>query len=147
MQRPLNHHRRGGGVGLGRAFIVEMTPIYTSDNCTLAYQLRWSLTLFWTSPCHSDEWLPALRAATETDGVRILIRKASSAKGHLVSRIGIVPDHLHMTLGTHPDEAPRDVALSYMNNIAFAHGMNPVLMYGCYLAGFGEYDLGAIRDV
>lgn len=52
-----------------------------------------------------------------------------------------------MTLGTHPDEAPRDVALSYMNNIAFAHGMNPVLMYGCYLAGFGEYDLGAIRDV
>ena len=79
--------------------------------------------------------------------VREMIRKASTAKGHLVSRIGIGLDHLHMTLGTHPDEAPRDVALSDMNNIAFAHGMNPVLKYGCYLAGFGEYDLGAIRDV
>jgi hypothetical protein len=79
-------------------------------------------------------------------GVRNIIRDASVAKGHLLSRVGIVPDHLHLTLGTNLDESPGDVALSYMNNVAYAHGMRPVLMHSCYLAGFGRYNLGAIRD-
>ena len=78
--------------------------------------------------------------------VREMIRKASSTKGHLLSRVGIVPDHLHLSLGILPEEKPQDVALSYMNNIAFAQGMRPVLMHGCYLSGFGAYDLGAIHD-
>ena len=270
------------GFRLEGRWLVDIAPIYTSDNCKFAYQLRWSLTLFWRSPPTSDEWLSTLRSATKADGIRILqhrfgrndcslflvstrpdvapskilwsvkgrlqhllgnqtsrafqrnydlqsigstrgekvetyvaaqlkqhppanhrmlglfddlqivnpevdllqprftahgrfvcnlhlvfvhdgrwsetrkevwvavremIRKASSAKGHLLSRVGIVPDHLHMTLGIGPDDKPQDVALSYMNNIAFVHGMKPVFMHGCFMAGFGEYDLGAIRDV
>ena len=75
-----------------------------------------------------------------------MIRNASSAKKHLLSRVGILPDHLHVTLGTHPDEAPGAVALSYMNNIAFVHDMRPILMHGCYLAGFGRYDLGVVHE-
>jgi REP element-mobilizing transposase RayT len=257
-------------------------PIYTTDNCKFAYQLCWSLTLFWEGQIPSNaDWLVDLQAATEPDGVRILrhrfagaesslflvsthpdlqpsripwsvkgrlqhllrdqlpvafqrnydlrsvgstkgekvlgyvasqierhhldetpsaipfkdlqivdpaidlmqprftahgrhscnlhivmvhagrwsdsrteswmairdmIRKASSAKGHLLARAGIVTDHVHLSLGIHPDEAPGKVALSYMNNIAFAYGMQPVLMHSCYVAGFGEYDLGSIHE-
>jgi len=79
------------------------------------------------------------------EAVRRMIRQASAAKHHLLSRVGIVPDHIHMTLGFRPDEAPIDVALSYMNNIAFARGMQPVFTYSCFLATFGEYDLGAVH--
>ena len=36
-------------------------------------------------------------------------------------------------------------SLSYMNNIAFVRGMEPVFTHSCYVATFGEYDLGAVR--
>lgn len=255
-------------------------PIYTLANCKFAYQLHWSLTLFWRIIPPNDQWIPELKVATEADGVRILrhrfghsdcsqflvsttpeiapsriiwsvkgrlqhllreksprafrrnydlqsvgstksgivdayvasqlqqhpqatdrlkdlfenlqivdpdvdllpprftahgrcrcnlhivlvhdsrshetrqdvwvkvrdmIRRASRAKRHLLSRVAILPDHMHLVLGTNADEAPADVAISYMNNIAFARGMRPVLMYGCYLGGIGSYDLVAIR--
>lgn len=254
-------------------------PLYTPANCKFAYQLRWSLTLFWNSPPLFDDWLPELRKATAKDGVRILrhritrddcsqfllstrpatkpstviwsvkgrlqtlvraemsqafqrnydllsigstrlekaeayvaaqlrqhstearpapaafedlqfvdpeidlsrprftnhgrfscnlhlvfiragrspetrpavwlavrnmIRKASRQKQHLLSRLGILPDHVHMTVGIHPDESPEEVALSYMNNIAFCLGMEPVLMHGCFIGGIGNYDLHVI---
>jgi len=80
------------------------------------------------------------------EAVRSLIRRASTAKEHLVSRVGIVPDHIHMTLGFRPDEAPIGVALSYMNNIAYVRGMELIFTHSCYVATFGEYDLGAVRD-
>jgi REP element-mobilizing transposase RayT len=75
-----------------------------------------------------------------------MILKASSAKGHLLSRAAIVPDHLHVTLGCGLNELPLDVALSYMNNLVYACGMRAVFQYSCYVGTFGEYDLGAIAD-
>jgi REP element-mobilizing transposase RayT len=93
------------------------------------HQARWR-------ECRTDMWV----------AVREMIRKASSRKKHLLSRVGIVPDHLHLSMGIHPNDIPEEVALSYMNNIAYVHGMNPVLMYGCYMSTFGEYDMGAIKD-
>lgn len=99
-----------------------------------------NLHLVFVRANRNDETNPEIWIAT-----REMIRAASSSKGHLLSCVGIVPDHLHMTIGISPNEVPRDVALSYMNNIAFAQGMRLVLMHSCYLAGFGPYDLGAIR--
>ena len=78
------------------------------------------------------------------EAVRQLIRKASTKKGHLLSRLGLLPDHIHLVLGFGPDESPLEVAASYMNNIAFAHDMQPALIPSCYLGTIGEYDLGAI---
>ena len=74
-----------------------------------------------------------------------MIRRASSSKGHSLSRAGILADHVHMALGCAVDESPRDVALGYMNNLAFAQGMTRIYQYGCYVGTFGKYDLGAIR--
>jgi hypothetical protein len=260
---------------------VSRDPIYTTDNCNVAYQLNWSLTIFWRSVSVEGDWLSQLSKAVEPDGIRILnhrllesrasqflvttkpdvvaaniparikgrlqhlirnrspkafqrnyslrsigstrrdklenyvegqlqhhlptdeqaarqfapyqindpavdlseprftshaqywynlhivlendggwresddkvlsamatmMRAASRKKQHLLSRAGIVPDHLHFTLGCRPDESPLNVALSYMNNLAFAGGMRRVFSYSCFVGTLGEYDLGAVRS-
>jgi REP element-mobilizing transposase RayT len=256
-------------------------PLYTALTCKPAYQLNWSLSLFWTAPSPAPEqWLPSLRTAVEPDGVRVLehhrpdatvghfllstkpdvtpaqavrsvkgrlqyllrehpprafrrnyrissvgsarheaianyvrsqvshhpmvdervqqrlaayqitcpevdlaaprrsshgeflhnlhlvlvhegrwcevrdeilgrvqsmILRASRKKGHLLAEAGILPDHVHLALGCGVTEAPREVALGYLNNPAYAHGMKPVYRTGFYVGTFGAYDLGAIR--
>ena len=255
-------------------------PIYTSKNCEPAYQLRWSLTLFWRDTAPAPDWLPELKPVTESDGVRILehaqrgpktsqlllstrphlspaaivrsvkgrlqyivrtdipkafqrnysiysvgpaarnvvghyvarqpnhhkmadrrvqerllnlqientgqdlastrrsghgeylhnlhvvvvrdgrwmeiredvlqniratILKASAKKGHLLSYGGILPDHIHLTLGCGVSESPEEVALGYLNNLAYAQGMKPEYVFGYYVGTFGEYDMGAVR--
>ncbi|HEX7380094.1 MAG TPA: hypothetical protein VF278_23435 [Pirellulales bacterium] len=256
-------------------------PIYTADNCKAAYQLNWSLTVFWNaSPPPDSEWLSPLREATKPDGVHLLehrltdtnasqflisthpetappdavrsvkgrlqylvrgkIPKAfrrnyglwsvgganwntidryiadqtrhhpmadprvqeqfealaidgdkealaqprtsghaqfcynlhlvfvgrdrgfevrprvlearramllavASKKGHLIGTGRIVADHLHVALGCRLSESPQEVALAYMNNLAYAVGMKPVFQYGFYAGTFSRYDLDAIR--
>ena len=78
-------------------------------------------------------------------GVRNILRKSAKQKGWELSRVGFVPDHIHLAFGFSPAQSPLSVALSCMNNIAFVHGMRPVLMRSCYLGTIGEYDLGAIQ--
>jgi len=258
-----------------------MNPIYTAQNCTPAYQLNWSLSLFWKSTAVSPEhWLEHLQQSTEPDGVRVLehritgdnvsqfflssqpqvapsdilwsvkgrlqhtvrdlvpkafrrnyslhsigsakrevveqyvagqlghhpmadprvqkrmakyqinhpdvdlskvryssygqfrynlhlvmvnrgrdvqidddvlsavqamIQNAARKKGHLLSHGRILADHIHLTLGCDVKETPLDVALGYLNNLAYAQGMTDVYEYSFYVGTFGEYDRGAIR--
>jgi REP element-mobilizing transposase RayT len=260
---------------------VPPQPIYTANNMRLAYELRWSLTVFWTqAPPGPATWLQPLAETTEADGVRILEHRfikdtvsqflvstkphvtpaqcIRSAKGrlqylvraklpkafhrnysiisvgsgnqkaiegyvasqlqhhrmpdprvdamlaayqfadealdlgrprhsshgefifnlhlvavneqrfaevsdeccrrtlevvkgvarkkhHLLSRIGLLVDHVHWTVGCGIDEAPLDVGLGYLNNLAFAHGMRPLFQFGFYAGTFGPYDMGAVR--
>ena len=59
--------------------LVTMKPLYTPENTSAAYQLNWSLTLFWRSNPISDQaWLVNLQQATEPDGVRIIKHRISS---------------------------------------------------------------------
>ena len=74
--------------------------------------------------------------------VRETIIKAAAKHRHLLSKAGILPDHVHLTLGCDVRESPGDVALSYMNNLAYALGMKFVFAFGFYVGTFGEYDLG-----
>ena len=129
-------------------------PIYTVANCKAAYQLNWALSLFWHTSVADAAWLPELQAATEADGVRVLehrfiimgmrdmIVRAAGKKEHLLSRAGIVPDHVHLAIGCNLAESPAEVALSYMNNLAYACGKKRVFAFGFYVGTFGEYDLG-----
>lgn len=52
----------------------NLAPIYRAANCNAAYQLNWSLAVFWasSSPPPESAWLDELRVATEADGVRVL---------------------------------------------------------------------------
>jgi|GEM_PF-4586808 len=47
-------------------------PLYTRENTNFAWQLKWSLTLFWKQPAPTDTWFYDLRTATELDGLRLL---------------------------------------------------------------------------
>ena len=141
------------------------TPIYTTENSKAAYQLNWSLALFWREPITAADWLTDLRQNAHArywynlhvcfvnDGrcleihrerlqLHDVILRAAAKKGHLLSRAGIVPDQLHLTLGCDVTELPAEVALSYMNNLAYACGMKRVFAFGFFVGTFGEYDLG-----
>jgi REP element-mobilizing transposase RayT len=73
-----------------------------------------------------------------------MLLRASAAKGHILARAAILCDHIHLELGCGIDEAPFDVAMGYMNNLAHAMGMRPVFEFSCFIGTFGEYDLGVI---
>jgi REP element-mobilizing transposase RayT len=76
--------------------------------------------------------------------IRKMICAVARKKGHLLSRAAILPDHVHLTIGCDLVESPEQVALSYLNNLAFAVGMKSFFEYGYWVGTFGEYDLGAV---
>ena len=53
--------------------------------------------------------------------------------------------HVHVLLGCNLAESPQEVALGYLNNLAYAQEMRRVYQYGFYVGTVGEYDLGAVR--
>lgn len=74
-----------------------MEPVYTADNTTAAYQLNWSLAIFGKSELPEPaRWLDGLKAATESDGVRILSIKVRSE------------NLLQFLISTRPVAAPSD---------------------------------------
>ena len=70
---------------------------------------------------------------------------AAAKKGHLIGKGQILADHLHVALGCQLSEPPQEVALGYLNNLAYAAGMKPIFQYGYYVGTFSRYDLDAIR--
>lgn len=51
-----------------------------------------------------------------------------------------------MTIGCGLQESPQEIAVKYMNNLAFVQGMKAVFRYSFFAGTFGEYDLGAVPD-
>ena len=91
----------------GRA-MPNIAPMYTDANCKAAYELDWSVAVFWTSEPPSDAtWLAALRDATESDGVRVLEHRAPSA---CVSQF---------LLSTRPEIAPPAIARSIKGRLQY----------------------------
>ncbi len=93
---------------------------------------------------HAGRWRE-IRDDRLTKSLEMIQRTALKRK-HLLSRARLLPDHIHLTLGCDIKESPQEVALSYLNNIAYGHGMKPIFQSGYYVGTFGEYDLGAIRQ-
>ncbi|HWO02984.1 MAG TPA: hypothetical protein VNS63_27330 [Blastocatellia bacterium] len=71
--------------------------------------------------------------------------RAARKKRHRVSRLALLPDHVHATIGCNFGETPEEVALGYLNNLAYGRGMKPLFCSGYYVGTFGDYDIGAIR--
>jgi len=55
-----------------------------------------------------------------------MIQRTARKKDHLLSKARLLPDHIHLTLDCYVTESPMEVALGYMNNIAYGHGMKPI---------------------
>jgi REP element-mobilizing transposase RayT len=76
---------------------------------------------------------------------RDMILGVAKKKQHKLSRAAVLSDHVHLTVGCAIEETPAAVALAYMNNLAYAHGMQPLFRHSFYVGTFGTYDLDAIR--
>ncbi len=71
--------------------------------------------------------------------------KIAEKKTHLVSRVSVMPDHLHVSLRGLPAESPQEIALAYQNNLAYLLGQRPLWKPGYYAGTFSEYDMDAVR--
>src|SRR5438445_5850729 len=45
-----------------------------------------------------------------------MIERVSRAKSFALSRVGLLPDHIHLTLGCPIEVAPAEVVLAFLNN-------------------------------
>jgi REP element-mobilizing transposase RayT len=66
-------------------------------------------------------------------------------KGHAISRLSVMPDHLHMALRGNVAHSPQEIALAFQNNLAYAMGSLRVFQATYYVGTFGEYDMQAVR--
>jgi REP element-mobilizing transposase RayT len=88
--------------------------------------------------------LPDIRKSS-LQMTREMILAVARKKNYLLARIGLVSNHVHILLGCGMDDGPLSVALGFMNNLAYAHGMKRILEPSFYVGTFGRYDRDAIR--
>lgn len=93
---------------------------------------------------HAERWRTVELTFLERTQQAVLATAAE--KNDSLSRVGILPDHVHLTLRPHYERSPAEVALSYMNNIADWHGQVRMWMDSYYIGTIGPYDLQAIRS-
>ncbi|WP_342190349.1 hypothetical protein Pla52nx_001249 [Stieleria varia] len=92
---------------------------------------------------HAERWRTA-----QPDFLRVTrdaILGAARKKHHRVARLALLPDHVHFTLAMDYESSPEQIALSYMNNVAFRHGMLHLWMNSFYVGTIGRYDMDAVR--
>jgi len=79
------------------------------------------------------------------DKIRDQSVRIAEKKGHAISRLAVMPDHLHIALRANVEHSPQDVALAFQNNLAYALNQCRVWKDTYYVGTFGEYDMDAIR--
>jgi REP element-mobilizing transposase RayT len=71
--------------------------------------------------------------------------KISAKKGYAASTAAVLPDHLHVAIRGAVDQSPQEIALSFLNNLAFVLDQHPWWQAGYYAGTFGEYGMDAVR--
>ncbi|MCA9210488.1 MAG: transposase [Planctomycetales bacterium] len=70
--------------------------------------------------------------------------RVACKKGYAISRLAVMPDHLHVALRAVPSHTPEQVALAFQNNLAYLVGCR-LWSDGYYVGTFGEYTMNAVR--
>jgi REP element-mobilizing transposase RayT len=73
--------------------------------------------------------------------------KIAEKKGYALKSISVMPDHLHIALRGHIEHSPEEIALSFMNNLAFTLGRNRIWQDAYYVGTFSEYTVTIIRNL
>ena len=73
------------------------------------------------------------------------ILRHAAKNQHRISRLAILPDHVHFTVGVGYSQSAFEIALSYMNQVAAAHGGLRLWTDSFYVGTIGPYDMGAVR--
>ncbi|MGH8714418.1 MAG: hypothetical protein ACREYB_10470 [Casimicrobiaceae bacterium] len=128
VQRQFDELRIDGG--------ADLTTPRVGSHAQFLYNLHLVLV-------HRDRGKEVRAALLERRRERVLAIAAK--KGQFVGRGQLLVDHLHLTLGCALTESPQQVALGYMNNLAYADGMTALFEFSYYVGTFGEYDLDAVR--
>lgn len=71
--------------------------------------------------------------------------RIAELKGHRISRLSVMPDHLHLALRGNIEMSPQDIALNFMNNLAHLMRISALWMPSYYVGSIGCYDMNAIR--
>ena len=93
---------------------------------------------------HSERWRNVSSDFVQKTQRAIL--QTATKKGQQISRLSILADHVHFTLRFGYDSSPEEVALSYMNNVSYRHGMLRIWMDSFYVGSIGPYDMNAVRS-
>ena len=73
------------------------------------------------------------------------IMRHAAENQHRISRLAILPDHVHFTVGVGYDQSSVEIVLSYMNQVAAAHGGLRLWMDSFYVGTIGPYDMEAVQ--
>ena len=114
---------------------VELAKQQLSSHGAYVYSLHVVLV-------HEGRWNEVREE--QLDKTRDMVLRAAQHKQHRLSRLSMLADHLHFVAGIPFRQSPQDVALAYMNNLAYAHDMQSVFCASYYVGTVGEYDTGAI---
>jgi REP element-mobilizing transposase RayT len=77
---------------------------------------------------HRERWTELRESVLER--LQRMIEGVCQAKGFWLSRAGILPDHIHVALSCPLETAPADVALTFLDNLAYVHDMQAVFQFG-----------------
>ncbi len=83
---------------------------------------------------------PATLARIRDTVLRICLKKDYAA-----STLAVLPDHLHLAVRGAISHSPEEIALSFLNNLAYVLGQRPWWQAGYYAGTFGEYSMAAVR--
>jgi len=116
--------------------MCEFRPLYTSESCNGAFQLRWSLAIFPNQPLPPQYlWLPQLTTATERDQVRILEAHIDQASTQFL-------------LSTPPSVHPPAIVKSVKGRLV--HSLRPLanitLKRNFRLSSVGESNANTVED-
>lgn len=128
-------------------FQARLQRYQISDDSVDLSQPRWtSHGCYWFNLhivlVHRERW--AESGAEVLSAVRGMIVRASAAKRLLLSRAGILPDHIHLLIGCPIEATPAELVLGFLNNLAFVHGMKAVFQFGGFVGTVGEYTHNAV---
>ena len=73
--------------------------------------------------------------------------RVAEHKEHHISRLSVMPDHMHLAVRGHIETSPESIALDFMNNLAFLLRQEALWQPSYYIGTFGVYDMGAVRRV
>lgn len=69
----------------------------------------------------------------------------AAQKDHAISRLSVMPEHLHAALRGQVHESPFDLVFAYQNDLAHLVNTGRIWSDGFYVGTFGEYTMQAVR--
>jgi REP element-mobilizing transposase RayT len=93
----------------------------------------------------ADDRLPA-RDSKTLNTLRDGSLRIAAARGHRIRELSVMPDHMHLALRGNVETSPGEIALQFMNNLAYLLGRKTYFRFGYYVGSFGEYSMRAVRQ-